>query len=108
MFRPNATPAKVAGRQTLGEWCASRMDEYTKGGKFRAMIEDVCDFCKSVIWVNRDQMKFLKYGCKFCCSNCWLEKGFKFGQKGVTKVFFKHELVSMWNKGKHIAGNSKG
>lgn len=74
-MRPNAVPAKLAGRMSVSEEAEFKASVFTKTGKPRWAVKDLCDYCLHVVYLKRDALPLRKRGKKFMCEHCRFEDG---------------------------------
>lgn len=86
--RPNVTPAKLQGRETIGEIIRRGRGLHTRNGKIRRYVGDICDFCKRPVYVKRFQLSLRIRGFTFMCSGCIEEKKYTLDMARSEKIIF--------------------
>ena len=79
-YRPNVVPAKQYYKRNVIQKSADDILVKTMKGKFRAYVEDLCDYCIKPRFIKRFQLSMRVKGYKFLCNDCRDNKIGKFGE----------------------------
>lgn len=80
-MRPNAIPAKDFYKNDAAQQHIENRKRTMRGG-MRHCIEDYCDFCKRVVYVQRSQLGLRIKGYRFGCWVCHENGVFKWKSEG--------------------------